>query len=202
MTPEQNPNFIIIAGPNGAGKTTTADVFLPKHKTMNYINADNIAKGLSPYGTGTLALHRKAGVIAIDQIKTCIKNKQSFALESTLSGRSHVKFIKNAKENGFKITIIYVYLNDVSLSIERVKHRVANGGHNIPINDIKRRYPRGLHNIVHVYRPLADELMIIDNSAKNATINHESVVYKTSTDSECIQQPNIWNKILERANHE
>lgn len=206
MTPEQNPNFIIIAGPNGAGKTTTADFLLPQLRTMNYINADNIAKGLSPYGTGSVAPDIMAGKIALKQIKTFIKYKQSFALESTLSGKLHANFIKQARDNGFKITILYVYLNDVSLSLSRVKARVQKGGHNIPPETIKQRYPRGLHNIIHLYRPLADELMIIDNSGEKATITSDNVVdniiYKKFGTMEKIPKPQLWNQILERTRYE
>ena len=131
----------IIAGPNGAGKTTFAKEFLPEEaKCLNFINADLIAAGLAPFRPEGAAI--KAGKLMIHQIDECIKKGESFAFETTLSGRTYIKKINEMKSKGYKIVIYFLKLASVDLAIERVKLRVSEGGHNIPVDDIKRRFER------------------------------------------------------------
>ena len=157
------PNLYIIAGPNGAGKTTASYTILPEMlDCKEFVNADEIAKGLSPFqpekaiiGAGRIMLHR---------IKELIKLEECFAVETTLASRTYVKFIENAKANGYFVTLVYFWLNSPELAVERVKTRVKQGGHNIPTDVIYRRYKAGLKNLNNLYLDIADFWMIIDNS--------------------------------------
>lgn len=122
---------IIIAGPNGAGKTTFARAFLPEEaKCQRFINADLIAAGLSPFSPETAAI--KAGRLMLSEIEHSIKRRESFALETTLSGLSYLRHIRAWKESGYHISLFFLSLPSAELAIARVAERVKQGGHNIP----------------------------------------------------------------------
>ena len=157
------PILYIIAGPNGAGKTTTAQKFLPKNlKVVEFVNADNIAKGLSPFNPEGVAF--EAGRIMLRRIKELAEHKVDFAFETTLSTLSYVKFIKDCKKKGYEIVLIFVWLNHPKLAKERVEQRVKQGGHNIEDDIIETRYYKGLKNLKEKFVSLCDEWMICDNS--------------------------------------
>lgn len=150
------PSLILIAGPNGAGKTTFAkEILTTDLKGMRFLNADEIARGLSPFDPASVAL--KAGRILLEEVDGRIKSGASFALESTLSGRAHVSLLGRAKSAGFRVVLHFLWLPSPKESIARVRIRVKMGGHFVPSEDIRRRYPRILDNMVHRYLPLADE---------------------------------------------
>jgi len=146
---------LIIAGPNGAGKTTFALDFLPKVKQYShFINADLIAAGLSP-----LAPERElitASKFFLQEIKNNIANNNDFALETTLSGRSYIKMIKNLKQLGWTVELVYLALPNVEMSKQRVAERVKHGGHNIPLKDIERRFSRSLDNLLNEFSGIVD----------------------------------------------
>jgi len=153
----------IIAGPNGAGKTTFATEFLPSEaKCINFINADLIAAGLAPFQPEKAII--RAGKIMLHQIDECIKKGESFAFETTLSGKTYLRKIKEMKAKGYKIVIYFLKLATVELAIERIKLRIAQGGHNIPEQDIRRRFERSWTNFQTLYKPLADKWIIFDTS--------------------------------------
>ncbi len=163
----------IIAGSNGAGKTTFAKEFLPEEaKCLNFINADLIAAGLAPFRPEGAAI--KAGKLMIHQIDERIKKGEPFAFETTLSGRTYIKKIDEMKSNGYKIVIYFLKLASVDLAIERVKLRVSEGGHNIPVDDIKRRFERSWINFQALYRPLTDEWTVFDTSGPQPVIIDKS----------------------------
>jgi predicted ABC-type ATPase len=150
------PTLFLIAGPNGAGKTTFATEILTSDlKGVRFINADEIAKGLSPFDPASVAF--KAGRILLEEVETLIGSGSSFALESTISGLGHARTIRSAKAAGFRIVIHFLWLPSPQESIARVRLRVKKGGHHVPSEDIRRRHPRLLHNLIHHYLPLADE---------------------------------------------
>lgn len=160
------PSLFIIAGCNGAGKTTASYTLLPKTLGITeFVNADEIAKGLSPFNHEGVAL--ESGRIMLTRIKDLIYKKKSFAFETTLATRSYVGLIKEAKKNGYKVHLVFLWLNSVDLAIKRVKTRVQKGGHNIPVNTIKRRYHAGLDNLFNLYSAVVDEFVIHDNSDGN-----------------------------------
>ena len=148
------PTCWIIAGPNGAGKTTFALTFLPEVGCRNFINADLIAAGLSP-----LAPERElvaASRLFLKEIEDHIAVKEDFAFETTLSGRSYLQLIKRLQAEGWTVELLYLALPDMEMSKVRVAERVAHGGHNIPLKDIQRRFPRSLKNLLTDFSRQAD----------------------------------------------
>ncbi|MFM7485517.1 MAG: zeta toxin family protein [Cytophagales bacterium] len=157
------PNLYIIAGCNGAGKTTTSYTVLPEILSCKeFVNADEIARGLSPFQPETVSF--QAGRIMLNRIKALLHGKNDFAFETTLSSISYVPLIEEAKEIGYTIILIFFWLDSVELAKARVKQRVEKGGHNIPEDIIERRYVRGRKNFFYLYRALCDQWLIYDNS--------------------------------------
>ena len=139
------PSIYIIAGCNGAGKTTAAYNLLPKvFKTVEFVNADEIARGLSPFNPAGVAF--QAAKIMLERLKHLISRKKSFAFETTLSGLTYLKFIQSAKLKGYDVTLFFIWLNNFELAKKRVVARVNKGGHNIPEDVIERRYAKGIKN--------------------------------------------------------
>ena len=168
-----NKKCYIIAGPNGAGKTTFANEFLPiEVKCLNFINADLIAQGLSPFEPRRMAI--EAGRIMIHQINECIRKEESFAFETTLSGRHYYRKISDWKKRHYEIIIYYLKLPSVEFAIERVRLRVSQGGHNIPEIDIRRRFDRSWDNFQKLYKELADSWSVMDTSRNYPIIINES----------------------------
>lgn len=156
------PTIYVIAGCNGAGKTTFARQFLPHEvKCLNFLNADLIAQGLSPWDTGAAAL--KAGRILLAEFRLFVAKKQTFAFESTLSGKTYIGLLQQAKQEGFQIYLHYLWLPNPSMAIARVRDRVKIGGHHVPAADIRRRFGRSLPHFVNDYAPLADRWAVWDN---------------------------------------
>ena len=157
------PNLYIIAGCNGAGKTTASMTVLPEIlNCYEFVNADEIARGLSPFQHEKVAI--EAGRIMLNRIKHLVETGEDFAFETTLATKSYVSFIQKAKERGFKVTLIFVYLNSIELAKQRVKDRVSKGGHNIEAEVIERRYHAGLKNFLHLYMPVSDDWLVFNNS--------------------------------------
>jgi len=156
-------NLYIIAGSNGAGKTTASYTILPEIlDCKEFVNADEIAKGLSPFQPEKIAI--EAGRIMLERIDSLMKQGISFAFETTLSTKSYKNKILEARTNNFQITLIFFWLNSVELAKERVRLRVKEGGHNIPSDVIERRYKKGINNLFEIYLPIVDKAMIFDNS--------------------------------------
>lgn len=157
------PNLYIISGCNGAGKTTASFSVLPEMlNCMEFVNADEIAKGLSPFQPEKVAI--EAGRIMLQRIDFLIDQKIDFAFETTLAAKSYAKFIREAQEKGYFVTLIYFWLNSPELAVERVRNRVLSGGHDIPVNVIYRRYNAGKENLSKLYLPICDYWILIDNS--------------------------------------
>lgn len=153
----------IIAGCNGAGKTTASYSVLPDMlDCKEFVNADEIAKGLSPFQPEKVSI--QAGRIMLSRIKDLLDIGVDFAFETTLSTKTYRHFIHEAHTRDYFVTLVYFMLSSSDLAIERVKERVASGGHNIPEDVIRRRYSGGLKNLHELYIPICDYWMIIDNS--------------------------------------
>ena len=156
-------NLYIIAGCNGAGKTTASYTILPEIlDCKEFVNADEIAKGLSPFQPEKVAI--EAGRIMLNRIKELIESGENFAFETTLSTRSYIHTVKKAQEKGYNVVLLFFWLQLVELAIERVKERVKEGGHNIPTEVIRRRYIKGINNLFELYLPVIDSVLIFDNS--------------------------------------
>jgi len=156
-------NVYIIAGPNGAGKTTFAVKFLPEYVSCpNFVNADLIAQGLSPFSPGAAAI--KAGRLVLEQIHQFTNRRVDFAFETTLSGKLYVNLFKSLKKKGYKIHIFFLWIPDADLAVSRIKSRVAQGGHDVPIRDVLRRFNRSIWNFFKLYESFADSWMLFDNA--------------------------------------
>ncbi|MCE7992086.1 MAG: zeta toxin [Roseivirga sp.] len=157
------PTIYIIAGCNGAGKTTASFTILPEILGVHeFVNADEIARGLSPFQPEKVAF--EAGRIMLNRMDELIEKKVDFAFETTLATRSYLSKIKIAREQGYRVILVFFWLDSFDLAIERVKLRVSEGGHNIKEDIIRRRYTRGLENLFGLYLKNVDEWMVIDNS--------------------------------------
>lgn len=156
------PKLYIISGCNGAGKTTASYTVLPEILgCREFVNADNIAAGLSPFNPEKVAF--KAGRLMLKQVSELMKDGVDFAFETTLATRSYVSFIKEAYKKGYEINLLYFWLKSPEFAIQRVAQRVSQGGHNIPNKIIIRRYYRGIKNLFDLYIPVCDNWMVIDN---------------------------------------
>ncbi len=156
-------NLYIIAGCNGAGKTTASFTVLPEMLDCEeFINADEIARGLSPLNPDKAAI--EAGRIMLSRIGKLIENRKEFAFETTLATKSYKNTIQKAKQAGYNVTLLFFWLTSVDLAKERVKQRVREGGHNIQENVITRRYKAGIINLFNIYLPICDYWMLFDNS--------------------------------------
>lgn len=153
---------LIIAGPNGAGKTTFALNYLPRIGVCRFLNADMIASGLSPFAPEVQAA--TAARLFLSEMEACIKAGEDFAFETTLSGKSYLKLIERLRSTGWTTELYYLALPDVNESKLRVAERVAHGGHNIPVADIERRFPRSLRNLLKHYRLAVSECRVYMNS--------------------------------------
>jgi len=157
------PNLYIIAGCNGAGKTTASFTILPEMLDCGeFINADEIARGLSPFNPDKAAI--EAGRLMLTKIDKLLGSQKDFAFETTLSTRSYVNTVLKARKSGYQVTLLFFWLDSSELAIERVRTRVSEGGHNIPKETIIRRYDTGLRNLFKLYIPITDYWMILNNS--------------------------------------
>lgn len=158
------PVCTIIAGPNGAGKTTFAMEFLPQTDCGIFLNADMIAAGLSPLRADENLL--EAGRLFLREIERCIEKREHFAFETTLSGAAHLARVRRMLADGWLVNMIYLWIPDAETSLNRVRQRVKQGGHNVPEKDIYRRYGRSLRNLF-LYAPVCSETECLDNSDRD-----------------------------------
>lgn len=156
-------NLYIIAGCNGAGKTTASLSVLPEVlKCEEFVNADEIAKGLSPFHPEAVAI--EAGKLMLGRIDLLVTQRKSFAIETTLAARSYISLVKKAKEAGYSVTLLFFWLPSPEMAEQRVEARVAAGGHNIAKDVIHRRYWLGLRNLFEIFVPIVDYWSLYDNS--------------------------------------
>lgn len=156
-------NVYIIAGPNGSGKTTFANEFLPEYaKCPNFVNADLIAQGLSPFSPQAAAI--KAGRLVLEQIRSLAEKNVDFAFETTLSGKSYVRLLTTLKNKGYAINLFFLWIPNAEFALSRIKDRVASGGHDVSAIDVKRRFNRGIYNFFKYYRPLSDTWLLFNNA--------------------------------------
>lgn len=150
----QKKILYIIAGANGSGKSTLASELLPS-ENLDFLNADEVAKEICPENIESVKI--KAGKIVLSRLEKLLNTEKSFAIETTLSGKNHIKTIERAKKIGYQVVLIYSYLDSPILCENRIKIRVLNGGHNIPKEDIIRRFYRSKKNFWNIYKNLVDE---------------------------------------------
>lgn len=156
-------NMYVIAGCNGAGKTTASYTVLPEMlDCKEFINSDEIAKGLSPFQPKTVKI--EATRIMLNRMHDLIEAGADFAFETTLATKTFADILRKAKAKGYKVMLIFFWLDTPELAIQRVKQRVEMGGHDVPKDVIVRRYNNGVNYLSKIYIPISDYWMIIDNS--------------------------------------
>jgi predicted ABC-type ATPase len=189
--PLNNPTVYIIAGPNGAGKTTFATEFLPKHVRCNeFLNADLIAAGLSPFAPETQNL--KAGRLLLARLNELARNRESFGFETTLSGRGYVHQLRELRAYGYRVCLFFLWLPDSETAVQRVALRVREGGHNIPEAEVRRRYPRWILNFFTLFLPLLDYWILYDASQLPPNRIAEHLEARTT-----VLQPALFQQIKE-----
>ena len=159
----KNKNVYIIAGPNGSGKTTFAGLFLPEYvKCPNFVNADLIAHGLSPFKPRYAAII--SGKLVLRQIYEFARRGVDFAFETTLSGKSYAGLLRDLKAKGYALHLFFLWIPTPELAIARIKDRVTEGGHHVPAEDVRRRFTRSIRNFYGLYQPLFNTWMFFNNS--------------------------------------
>jgi predicted ABC-type ATPase len=164
---DDNKVLYIIAGANGSGKSTLAEVLL-KERNLEFLNADEIAKEIAPDAINSVPI--SAGKIYFKRLDEYLKNNKSFAVESTLSGNNIIRIIKKAQKQSYKIILVYSFLPSCTTCIERVKKRVENGGHNVPEEDIIRRYYKSIIKFWGEYRFVVNEWIMFYNGYEYAPV--------------------------------
>ncbi len=189
-----SPKLIIFAGANGSGKSTLAPLFLRRVKIKQFINADDMARGISPLDPNSKRI--RAGRLVLAMYREMLQKGESFALETTLSGVTLAKILKSAKQHGYHIDMFYMYTSDVKINLGRIEYRVKQGGHNIPSKDVRQRYKRSLSNLVDLYFDLCDTIRIYNNSGAQP----EPVAFKIDTDFVVLkEQHEIWKRIKKKS---
>ena len=162
-------HLYIIAGCNGAGKTTASNTILPKSLLVKeFVNADEIAKGLSPFNPEGVAI--EAGRLMLKRIDELLDAGESFSIETTLATKSYINLVRRAHQRGYVVHLLFFWLDSVELAKRRVAKRVALGGHNIPLPVIERRYKAGIKNLIEIFMDKVDIWSLYDNTNGDATL--------------------------------
>jgi predicted ABC-type ATPase len=161
---EKKKHLYIIAGANGSGKSTLASELLPE-ENLEFLNADDIAKEICPENIESVRI--TAGRKVLKKLDNLFESKKSFAIETTLAGNNHIETIKKAKELKYNIALIYSFVENPEICINRIKVRVLNGGHNIPDEDVIRRFYRSKNNFWNKYKDIVDEWNLFYNGVSD-----------------------------------
>jgi predicted ABC-type ATPase len=156
-------NLYIISGCNGAGKTTASYTVLPEIlECREFVNADEIARGLSPFNAAGVAI--EAGKLMLQRIEELLRDNATFAIETTLATRSYINLVKRAHAQSYRVNLLYFWLSSPELAMKRVAERVSKGGHDIPEAIVRRRYTAGINNLFKLFVPVVDYWAVYDNS--------------------------------------
>src|SRR4051812_4661919 len=186
--PNPPPRVVILAGPNGAGKSTTAKKLLRGALGVDeFVNADVIAQGLSGFSPDRVAM--AAGRIMMQRIEELARARRSFAFETTLASRAFAPWLKQLKQSGYHVHLVFLWLPSADIAVERVAERVRRGGHDVPETTVRRRYRRGLLNFFELYQPVANSWQIVDNSKQVRLIAVGRV-----NRAEVIRRPELWER--------
>jgi predicted ABC-type ATPase len=184
------PDVIVISGANGAGKSTLAPYLLrDTFGIVEFVNADTIAQGLSAFAPENAAFD--AGRIMLKRLNELAADRKDFAFETTLATRFYARWLNDLQSNGYHFHLIYLWLKNSELAIERVRERVRVGGHSIPEVTIKRRYTRGKHNFFNLYQPIADTWQVFNASP----ITPQIVAEGDKIAGEKVFKQNLWQQV-------
>jgi predicted ABC-type ATPase len=167
-------DLVVLGGPNGAGKTTAAQDLLPRTLGIReFVNADEIARGLSPFNPDATVV--AAGRLMIERIRALAAAGESFAFETTCAGRGHLGLLRQCRSAGYRVTLVFLWLPSPRAALERVARRVREGGHAIADDVVIRRYHAGLRNLRQLYLPAVDGALIYDNADAGRVVIAELV---------------------------
>ncbi|MCF6360189.1 MAG: zeta toxin family protein [Cyclobacteriaceae bacterium] len=184
----------IIAGPNGVGKTTLSYTILPEiFDCYEFVNADEIAKGISPLNPEKAGI--RSGRLMLQRINELLGLGESFAIETTLSTKSYSNLVRKAQQQQYEVVLLFLTLDSVELAIQRVRTRVKEGGHNIPINVIERRYKNGLRNLFKIYIPIVNKWLIVNNSSEKFEFIAEGI-----EDEIIVKNEKYWSELNKEYN--
>ena len=184
--------LLVIGGPNGAGKTTAARVLLPRFTgIVEFVNADEIARGLSPFNPEGAAL--AAGRVMLARMHQLTLARTAFSFETTCAGRGHAALIRRCQQSGYRVTLLYFWLPSADLAVARVAQRVRDGGHNIPPEIIRRRFAAGLRNLRALYWPMADDGAIVDGETSPANF-----IVEKRAGAITVHDPALWQRVQEQ----
>jgi predicted ABC-type ATPase len=195
-TARSGPHLILLAGPNGAGKSTLAPWLLKQGLgLLHYVNADEIAKGLAGFDPQVAAIG--AGRVMLERLDELASRRVDFAVETTLSGKSLAGWITRQQEQrDYQCHIAYLWPRTPDVALERVRARVASGGHHVPESIVRRRYWRSIRNFVGLYRGLAETWTVFDNKDMGAPLLLASGVRLATTS---VSRPDLWVQFCEQA---
>jgi predicted ABC-type ATPase len=194
MSGQRQPTCWIIAGPNGAGKTTFALKYLPEVAgCRSFVNADLIAAGLSPLDPehGLMAASR----LFLREVEQYIQLRQTFAFETTLSGRGYLRLVRRLVRDAWQVELVYLALPSVEMSVLRVAERIAHGGHSVPLDAINRRFPRSLHNLLYVYSGAVSRTRCFLNIGDSPEL-----VFQQTADERDVFQHEWFDQLSQQAN--
>ncbi|MHB0980472.1 MAG: zeta toxin family protein [Thermoleophilia bacterium] len=187
------PHVIVVAGPNGAGKSTSAPYFLRDAlEVTEFVNADAIAGGLSAFSPESVAI--AAGRIMLERMRELAADRTDFAFETTLAGRRLARFLADLQSKGYHVHVLFLGLESADLAVARVAERVRLGGHDVPVDTVRRRYDQGLRNLFRVYMPMADSWQYFDNSDVGEP---KAVAAGTHRSSASVGEPEMWRVLKE-----
>jgi len=185
-------DVIMLGGPNGAGKTTAAASLLPGALGIHeFVNADEIARGLSPFNPEGAAV--AAGRLMIERIRALAQTGVSFAFETTCAGRGHARLLQTCRAAGYRLNLVFLWLPSPEAALARVARRVREGGHLIPDDVVVRRYGAGLRNMRWLYLPMMDGALIYDNSDRKQIL----IAERTATEPFIVYDAVRWTRIEE-----
>lgn len=166
MDAQPSPNVYVLAGPNGAGKSTFARLYLPDYADCKeFVNADLIAAGLSPFNPESLAI--QAGRLMLERIEALAQARVDFGFETTLAGRGYASLFRRLKDLGYRVHVFFLWLPSPEMALARVHERVLAGGHSVPADVVRRRFSRGLSNLFRLYAPLLDSCLVFDTADRS-----------------------------------
>ncbi len=184
------PHIIVIAGPNGAGKSTLAPALLRDTLHIReYVNADTIAEGLSAFAPEEASF--EAGRVMLSRLRELAGEGKSFAFETTLATRFYARWLNDLRGSGYQVSLVYLWLENVDIAIERVSARVRAGGHSIPEATIRRRYDRGINNLFELYLPVTNSWRVFHASP----IIPKEIARFDEIGGEVISDQTLWNQI-------
>lgn len=190
------PSVVALGGPNGAGKSTAAAALLRGALAVNqFVNADVIAKGLAGFAPETVAA--RAGRIMLGRLKSLAADRENFAFETTLAGRSFAPWLRSLVEIGYQFHLVFLWIPSADMAVARVANRVKMGGHDVPEETIRRRFAAGLRNFHCLYRPISTSWRVYDNSEDRGP---RLIALGTGSDAERVADPRAWRLIEAEAN--